>query len=57
MRDQVKVLDRIQKGLTSFLEFKQSLFPRMSFLSNEELLEVLTSCQTPKYIQPHIIKV
>lgn len=56
LKEQLELLDRIQKGLNVFLDFKRGLFPRMAFLSNDELLEVLVSCQQPKFIQPHLIK-
>ena len=50
------LLDRIQKCLEDYLESKRLLFPRFYFLSNDELLEILSQTRNPQAVQPHLSK-
>ncbi|MFM7851860.1 MAG: dynein heavy chain, partial [Flammeovirgaceae bacterium] len=49
-------LDSIQKSLEDYLQTKRAAFPRFYFLSNDELLKILSNTRQPRLVQDYLNK-
>ncbi|ETO17700.1 hypothetical protein RFI_19615, partial [Reticulomyxa filosa] len=55
-KDATRTLEQVQKGLSDYLNTKRAAFARFYFLSDDELLQILSQAKDVTAVQPHIKK-
>ncbi|KAK3258954.1 hypothetical protein CYMTET_32025, partial [Cymbomonas tetramitiformis] len=57
LEETAEALERVQHNLTYFLEAKRKLFPRLYFMSDDELLSLLLKAERPAESAQYLLKV
>ena len=56
IEDMFHKLQQCEKALLAYVESTQRAFPRFYFLSNDELLSILSQTRNPQAVQEHLCK-